>query len=195
LDAKVIPWDLVWEKAAHWFPSVRRFVVEKCCGIGVAVEGPLAPSLTYVFPLISGGGRIFQGSVPSGEPGLEAGNSVNLPIDFNVFFQSVHNGFVNDVGVGIWPFKKSMMSDLISVSDAFGDEEGIPFDLSHLVVLYSNGSGDYICVDVSQSASNKIVGGTYWHDDPFESVFNRDVKKLVNEKFDSRSTAFATRAQ
>jgi hypothetical protein len=180
-----IPWDLIWKPAEQWFPKLRQLVVQKCCGVAVMIDGLFAPALIYVFRANEGFGYCYIGSPP-----LRASNStelsdLKLPSAFKDFYLMVHDGFRESRGFnGLLRFRMGSMEDLHSEEDAFRGESP-PYKFINLMPIYSAAGGDIICIDVERSSTLNVIGGRYEHEEPFESVFDQDVKELVNGEFDS----------
>jgi len=184
-DCQPIPWDVVWHPAKSWFPAVRQFIIKKCCGISVITQGIYSLSLAYVFVDTNHNGRLSLGELPAGKE-LPANNLSNhCPASFKSFYQFVHNGFRDNNRCGIEPLGKLTLSDIVSERDVFGTSTKRPFVLQEMVQVYTSLSGDDICVDLKRSNSQRLIGGTYWHETPLDSVFNENVKPLINRRFEA----------
>jgi hypothetical protein len=197
-----IPWDLVWGPAADWFPSVRQFVSNHCFGVAIATKGASTPYLAYVFLHTSSEVEIFKGSRTIGNDGTDAASAAKLskaklPQGFKQFFQEVHATFEransNGSSEGLYNGSLRGMDDWISEADAFSDLDESPYSLSDISPIFHQITGNYLCVDLKRSTSRKVFGGWYWHEDPEDCRFDRDLKKLVGQWFEEHSSNYRRR--
>ena len=157
------------------------------------IEGRHAPSLVYVFVFAeSDGAWTFRGSLPRDVSEAAKSASLDLPSEFTAFYQTVHNGFQDVMEAELMPFMSTTMGKLVSEEDAFGRSKKKPYVLADLIPIYNTGSGDYICLDKQSSTSAKVIGGTYDHESPRDSVFNKDVKSLIDQRFEIALTNYAS---
>jgi hypothetical protein len=179
-----IPWDLIWKPAENWFSKVRQLVVRKCCGVAVMLDGDLSPALIYVFYSNEGFGYSYFGNPPLQGANIAEFKNLKLPTAYKDFYSMVHNGFKEFHSLsGLMGYPRYSMEHIVSEEDAF-DGESPPYRFINLVPIYSAAGGDFICIDVKRSSTLDVIGGRYKHEEPIDSVFDEDVKELVNCEFD-----------
>jgi hypothetical protein len=160
------PFPLAWQTFSDELPWVTS-LLDKCL-LGTAILSGPSVELLYIFH-DNDGLYYYIG----GEPLERADKPLTFGGRIADFYYSVHNGFTFYPAQSMGPQK---IEHCVFVSDLI-DEQDTDFAAKWLA-LFSNGGGDYLAIDVSNSASDK--GLIWWHEQPLEPESGLDFFEVMD---------------
>ncbi|HEY9600749.1 MAG TPA: SMI1/KNR4 family protein, partial [Allocoleopsis sp.] len=165
------------------------FLESNVLGTAILLDNAINPSLLYGFT-VAGEFRFYWGqpplehSLPS-VPGIERLWPC-LPWALRNFYTSVHNGWtcfhVPMNSMGPLPLQNCffLSEERLDITDAMAT--ALPFNPSEVLAVFSNGMGDYLCLDTnSLSPNNTAKGVIWWHEKPMQPWVDLDFWTVMGE--------------
>lgn len=183
-DAGTQSWLAPWQAYQKLLPGVYEFLHQKVRGICVLLEDQKPPSLLYVYS--RGENDYFYRGYPAlDRASLEDRRDVwrKLPPHLQNFYSQLHNGWVFLVDDSLGPLP---VQDIKFLSDYEWDAEPedlekLPFQLDQVIMVFSNGGGDYLALDLSHGAeAAEDYALSWWHEEPLEPHLNFNFWELMD---------------
>ena len=151
-----------WEKFAASFHTLIELFKDRLLSVDtVLIDEELY--VIYTFKVTEGAIH-YIGKIPSGYKDTDIVHQ--LPEELKSFYMNVHDGFVL---VGLNDMGPLSTKDFYCIGDDLLQEEFIDgYSVRDSYMIFSNGSGDGIVYDMSQTQPK---GFTYFHDDPTQNDF------------------------
>ncbi len=175
-------WAEPWEPYRELLPCVLDFLEHKVHGVCVLLEQGQPPSLLYFFSS-EGEDYYYEGGPPLGETVTDDPRRVwaRLPPKLQAFYRNVHNGWTTISFMGPLP-----VEDIEFLSDYdWGDDETeelnaqLPFRLENAAMVFNNGGGDSLCLDLSLDAPEDHAFA-WWHEETLEPMLDINFWDLMD---------------
>ncbi|WP_323123408.1 SMI1/KNR4 family protein [Burkholderia alba] len=181
----------MWSGAIERLPAVEQFFREKLQRPAVFRQENGDLCLLYAFTIEQDDVNFFVGHLPLGDlvsddmPLWRA-----FPDDLRHFYQHVHNGWTFFPANSMGPLPigdQSALTDKLDLSPSELKTLGVNPDL--VWPVFHNGAGDYLCLDLRESAGDgSAAGRIWWHEEPTEleavdfwAVMNAWIEIFVEE--------------
>jgi hypothetical protein len=177
-------WVEPWQAYQNLLPGVYDFLQHKVRGVCLLLENAKPPSLLYVYS--QGEDIDFHRGLPalgSNVPNSKRHIWERLPLDLQNFYSQVHNGWIYLPADSLGPLP---VQDIKFLSDYEWDTEPdelkkLPFPLDQVITVFSNGGGDYLCLDLSHgAAASEDHALSWWHEEPLEPHLNFNFWALLD---------------
>ncbi|MBY4767037.1 SMI1/KNR4 family protein [Burkholderia ambifaria] len=161
----------MWAGVIDRLPAVAQFFRDKLARPAVFRSDVGDVMLLYPYTVESGDLNFFIGRMPLGER-APVGESFwcALPDSLRLFYENVHDGWTFFPANSMGPMPIGDQTALTDKLDLTTDETrklGVNPDL--VWTVFQNGSGDYLCLDLRDSAGDgSAVGRLWWHENPTE---------------------------
>ncbi len=163
-------WAEPWEPHRQLLPFVLSFLEQRVHGVCVLLRAEMPPMLLYFFS-DDGEDYYYEAGPPLGDTAPDDPRRIwaRLPPNLQAFYRNVHDGWAHLSALGPLPF-----GDIEFLSDGtWGDDTTeelnrvMPFRLEDVAMVFGNGGGDYIGLDLSLDApeDHSLV---WWHEDTLE---------------------------
>ena len=156
-------------------PSVEHFVRTRLHDVLILFQDE-SPSLLYVYTADRGDINFFEGRLPvhAAVPKPLRGVWQSVPRSLRRFYAEAHDGWTflasNAMGplpLQDWCFLSENQFDLSPDTVS-----RMPMDPQHVVTVFHNGAGDYLCLNFAACDDDGTASGLiYWHEKPMEPDF------------------------
>lgn len=174
----------LWEPVASGLPDVVDFVVNST-GQVAAVEAGSKTYLLYVFTdrkkkrWYYFGEPASQGSAPS----VASESWALFPPTLQAFYSRVHNGWLtlHSQALGPNPLERLCLLSDPKFDRPPGSDAMLPFQWAKIVVVMSNGGGDYLCLDTGNlDRQGRASGFIFFHEMPDQPERRFDFLSSLN---------------
>jgi hypothetical protein len=177
-------WMEPWKDFQNLLPGVYDFLQHKVHGVCVLLEEGKPPSLLYVFSSGETDYYFYRGGPAVGNKAPDDTRDIwrRLPSTLQAFYSKVHNGWTSLSADSMGPLP---VEDIELLSDWTGDMEPdelsrLPFRIDDVVIVFGNGGGDSLCLDLGLGAAAEDHALVYWHEDPFEPNLDQNFWALMD---------------
>jgi hypothetical protein len=178
-------WMEPWKDFQNLLPGVYDFLQHKVHGVCVLLEEGKPPSLLYFY------GRetdcyFYQGGPALGNKAPDNTRDIwrRLPARLQEFYSKVHNGWTTLSSMGPLPVEEI---EFLSDHD-WGDDETeelnaqLPFRLENVAMVFGNGGGDSLCLDLSlDQEAIEAHAIDWWHEDTLEPDLDENFWARMDE--------------
>jgi hypothetical protein len=177
-------WAEPWKAYRELLPGVLGFLERKVHGVCVLLEEGKPPSLLYVFSSGKTDYYFYRGGPAVGDTIPEDRRALwqRLPSTLQVFYSKLHDGWTSLSSDSMGPLP---VKDIELLSDWTGDMEPdeisrLPFRIDDVVMVFGNGGGDSLCLDLGLGAAAEDHALVWWHEDPFEPDLDQNFWALMD---------------
>lgn len=178
-----------WTTLKVEMPHVLNFLESNVLGTAILLDNDINPSLLYGFT-VNGEFRFYWGQPPL-EHSLPSVPEMDrlwsyLPLALRNFYTSVHNGWtcfhtpMNSMGP--LPLQECFFLSEARLIISNEMATALPFNPSEVLAVFSNGMGDYLCLDThSLSPNGSAKGVIWWHEKPTKPWVELDFWTVMRE--------------
>lgn len=160
-----------WQPVAKRLSAIIEFIEKMVHCVAILAEESGEISLIYVHSTSESKVHFYQGFLP-----LEILVSSEMPLwdrlpnDLQEFYRNAHNGWTYLVDNAMGPLPIGDLELLTEKLDLDEDEiSSMPISPDMVLPVFHNGSGDFLCLDLSKSKGDGWDAGIlWWHEKPTE---------------------------